>query len=148
MAPPWFTALANPPFHLATILLHWQLEHPQYAIESGGTAEYKGTTLSCVITSLNAGIVQRAVTSQKWCFDPYTSLPVFVVHRDSDTRNPTKFTLVMIEFGDFRTKGGVLTPYRLDYSEEGVRVSTIVIEALKFNVGISTSDFDPLGGGQ
>ncbi len=146
MTPPWFTGLANPPFHLAAILLQWQLGNPQYAIESAGTAEYKGTKVFCVTTTLTSGIVQRAVTPQKWCFDERTLLPVFVTHRQPDTGNPAKFNSIVVEFGDFRVTLGVLLPCRLQSFEEGELVSTIAIEAVEVNASLSPSDFEPPAG--
>ncbi len=140
-------ALANPPLHLPCLFLATLLADKNYSLIFLGKAEVNGAPAIKIHVSLETDPITALVSPQDWYFDALGGLPIRVEHRLPDSSRPEIFFPVAEEFSDFRTASGLVVPFRILSYENGALVATATVTSVRFNNGISPSEFDAPAGG-
>ena len=142
-------ALANPPLHLPALVLADVVANQDYSVRLLGRADVSGVDAIKVRIGLDRDLIHSLVTPQDWYFDALTGIPIRVEHRLPDNRRADNYVTAAEEFGDYRSASGLLVPFRILSYESGALVAVETVSTVRFNSGLSSSEFDgPSGGAQ
>lgn len=141
------TAWANVPPHLAASVLLRELLDASYTIISLAPGQVGNKSVIRVQTSLESSVISRAVTPQIWSLDSSSGLPLRLEYRLPDSANALNTSAAALEFGDYRSVDGVLTPFQIVTFVDGEREAKITLTSVVFNSGLNSTDFDSPSGG-
>jgi hypothetical protein len=135
------------PFHIPSKLVSSQISDPKISISYSGLGVAQGKSALLVqVNPATSDAAEAAVRRQLWYFDTGTGLPLRVEYRIPDTTDMNAWGNAAIEFSNFKNVGGVLIPFSMTFYQEGIALSGMAIGTVDFNVGLSPSEFDLLGG--
>lgn len=140
---------AHIPSHLIAAVLFKELANPTYLITVDGLGTVGERQVIRVRTVWELNDATASVSPQVWFLDVSTGLPLRVEYRIPEISDALNYLTGAIEFSDFRNVSGVVVPFRITTYTEGDWESTITINSIALNTGISPLEFDaPAGGGQ
>jgi hypothetical protein len=140
---------ANLPYYLPGLLLSRELANPNFALKYIGPANVNGRQTVQVHLSDGTDKIATLVTPQEWYFDLGSGLPLRVEFHIPANENAADFVKGTYDFSDFRSVNGMLTPFRVSFSQEPQPLRVITFSSVTFNVGVAPSVFDaPKGVGQ
>ncbi len=83
-----------------------------------------------------------SLKEQDWYIDQAAGLPLRIDYRVPSTLNALEFEKASATFSDFRKVDGVLFPFHIEVSQDGKHASSVTIDSLTTNPGLSSSSFD------
>jgi len=138
----YHVARANLPYYLPGLLLSRELANSNFTVKYVGTARAGGRQAVQVHLSDGSDKIASLVTPQEWYFDVSSGLPLRVEFHIPTNANAGDLTKGRFDFSDFRSVGGILTPFQISFSEEPLPHRVIRFNSVRFNVGVSPSVFD------
>ena len=146
---PIYVGLATPAVHLPSLIISRALADSEYSILAMGSVKLpSGQNANQVRTIANAYPLFTTATQQDWYFDPASGLPVSVAYCLPDKNDANSCVAGSMAFSDYRPSFGLLVPFRLVIGQDGIPSSAATLTEVSFNVGLSSSEFDLLAGGQ
>jgi len=142
-------AIPMRPYHLPALVLTQELQDSRYSVKF--VQDDSATKLQAIHVriSLDADPVSARVSPQDWYFSATSGLPVRVAYRQPENLHADKYIEDTEEFFDFQTVDGIMVPSRIVLYENRSIVGTAFISSVKFNTGLSSSQFDlSVGGAQ
>lgn len=137
------------PYYIPIVVLARALADSRYSVRFVGQASVSGRPAAEVSLKVDAGVLENALSEQKWFFDSATGLPLRVEYRLPSTVYELQSIPAVMELSDYRMVGGVTVPFTITSYEDGAAVATATISSVAFNVAVASSDFDlSAGGGQ
>jgi len=119
-----------------------------YSFTLVGSRTEGSRTVIQVQTRLERDDLQDA-SVQIWSLDATTALPVRIEYRQVDNFNVLDTSVCSVELTDFRVVSGVLVPFVMSSSLEGMPLNRITVQSVAFNVNLSPTEFArPAGGAQ
>ena len=141
-----YTAL---PYHLPVVLLSRELANQNYSIQMGGSVTVEGRPAVQVIIKTETGVIETALSEQRWDFDASSALPVRIEYRLASTVYPTYSIPGAVELSNYQVVSGIAVPFKITAFEDGTATSIATISSVTFNVSAPASVFDlGTGGGQ
>jgi hypothetical protein len=145
----YHVARANLPYYLPGLLLSRELANPNFAVKYVGTANVSGRQTVQVHLSDGTDKIATLVTPQEWYFDLGSGLPLRVEFHIPANENAADFVKGTYDFSDYRSVNGMLTPFRVSFSQDPHPLRVITFNSVTFNVGVSPTLFDaPTGLGR
>jgi hypothetical protein len=137
------------PYHFPVALLVRELANANYSIQMGGSVSVEGKPATQVILTSATDPVDRALSEQRWDFDPATLLPVRIEYRLASTGYIPSSIPGAVELSNYKMVNGVAAPFQLTVFENGKATSVATISSLAFNVNAPASACDlSIGGAQ
>jgi hypothetical protein len=138
----YHVAKGNVPYYLPGLLLSREITNPSFGVTYVGLADIGGRQAAHVHLGDLSNKLASLVTPQEWYFDLSSGLPLRVEFRIPPNENAADFIKGTYDFSDFRSVGGMLTPFQISFSEGYLPLRVIHFNSVTFNVGVSQSVFD------
>jgi hypothetical protein len=141
------TTEAKLPPHLAALVLYKALSDERYKLVFLGEEVLNGSHVFRIRTSLETDEISSVVSVQEWLLDAATGLPARVEYRMPSNRNALDYLPAALEFTDFQYVSGIAVPGRIAFFHHGQSSGVATLSSVRFNVGISSDEFDAPSGG-
>jgi len=135
------TPISSSPTHLIALRLLEVLRDPKYDAIFNGTDTLNGRAVFKVRTRNNSDEIEAALTQQDWFFDE-NYIPVRVEYQVGENSNALDLTKMAADLAAYAPFDGVMVPMQITFSMNGQTGATAKITSIRFNSGVSSSDFD------
>lgn len=145
------TAWGNLSPHLVALYLYAELNDQRYTLLDGGSTVVHGRPALVVMAKHPTGVAKHqhdSVTAQKWLFDAATHIPLKVEYIVPGARDGVADAVRSVELSNYAQVSGVLVPMQSSYYMYGKLEAVTTLTSVRFNTGLSPSEFEISGGGR